>query len=390
MTTPVDEARRLAPEIKAAADDADHLRRMPDATWKAMHEAGLFRALQPKRWGGGEVHLREFYDAVIETSRASGSAGWVMGVIGVHPWQLSLFPDETQDEMWAVDAARMHSSSYQPTGKAERVSGGYRLSGRWSFSSGSHHCTAVNVGVIAGTQDIGGGIELPDFRSMVVFEGDYQLIDNWHTSGMKGTGSRDIVIDDVFVPEHRSQSHLDYILDRPLPGWTLNNGSLYRAPWAVVFNFALAASVFGTALGYLDTWLAESSGRSAPFGGRVVDDPLMQRRVAEFTWDVDAAIAQLRRDADVMMDAASSEELLSREQRVAMRWNVNRGCEVVARAVNELHHAASGRAIFSDHPLQRGYQDVQGALGHAFLVGDSISLAHGASKLGGNAMPVMA
>ena len=91
-----------------------------------------------------------------------------------------------------------------------------------------------------------------------------------------------------------------------------------------------------------------------------------------------------------MMDAASSGDALGREQRVAMRWNVNRGCEVVARAVNELHHAASGRAIFSDHPLQRGYQDVQGALGHAFLVGDSISLAHGASMLGGNAMPVMA
>ena len=78
------------------------------------------------------------------------------------------------------------------------------------------------------------------------------------------------------------------------------------------------------------------------------------------------------------------------DQRIEMRWNANRSCEIVGRAVNELHHSASGRAIFSDHPLQRGYQDVQGALGHAFLVGDSISLAHGASKLGGNAMPVMA
>ena len=388
--TLVDEVRRLAPAITADADEADQLRRMPDTTWKSMHEAGLFRALQPARWGGGEVHLREFYDAVIEASRASGSAGWVMGVIGVHPWQLALFPDETQQEMWGADPARMHSSSYQPTGKATKVPGGYRLSGRWSFSSGSHHCTAVNVGVMAGVRDVGGGLELPDFRSMVVFEGDYALVDNWYTSGLKGTGSRDIVIDDVFVPEHRSQSHLDYILDRPLPGWDLNPGALYRTPWAVVFNFALAASVFGTALGYLDTWLAEASGRSTPFGGRVADDPLMQRRVAEFSWDLDAAVCKLQRDADEMMQAAAAGEVLGKDRRVAMRWNANRSCEIVGRAVNELHHAASGRAIFADHPLQRGYLDVQGALGHAFLAGGGISLGMGADLLGGAAAPVMA
>ena len=128
--TMVDEATRLAPEIAAAGAEADELRRMPDATWKAMNEAGLFRALQPARWGGGEVGLRDFYEAVVRTSRASGSAGWVMGVIGVHPWQLALFPDETQHEMWGADPSRMHSSSYQPTGKAEKVSGGYKLTGR--------------------------------------------------------------------------------------------------------------------------------------------------------------------------------------------------------------------------------------------------------------------
>ena len=388
--TMVEAARRIAPELAGANDEADQLRRLPDTSWKAMHEAGLLRALQPARWGGGEVHLRDFYTAAAEVSRASGSAGWVMGVIGVHPWQLALFADEAQQEMWGADPGRMHSSSYQPTGKAEKVSGGYRLSGRWSFSSGSHHCTAVNVGVIAGLCDVGGGLELPDFRSMVVYEGDYRLIDNWNTSGMKGTGSRDIVIDDVFVPDHRTQSHLDYMLDRPLPGWEQNGGALYRTPWAVVFNYALAASVFGTALGYLDTWLAEASTRKTPFGGAVANDPLVQRRVAEFTWDLDAAIVKMDRDADVMMEAAAAGEFLSKDQRIEMRWNANRSCEIVGRAVNELHHAASGRAIFSDHPLQRGYQDVQGALGHAFLVGDVISLGLGSARMGGMPLPVMA
>jgi 3-hydroxy-9,10-secoandrosta-1,3,5(10)-triene-9,17-dione monooxygenase len=388
--TLVDEARRLAPDLAASNAEADQSRRLPDSVWKTMHEAGLFRALQPARWGGGEVHLREFFDAVIEVSRSSGSAGWVMGVIGVHPWQLALFPERAQQQMWGADPGRMHSSSYSPSGKAIKVDGGYRLSGRWSFSSGSDHCSAVNVGVMAGRRDMGAGVELPDFRSMVVFEGDYEIVDTWHTAGLKGTGSNDIVIDDVFVPDHLSQSHLDYLLDAPLPGWDVNTGPLYRAPWAVVFNFALAASVYGTALGYLDTWLAQSVGRSGPFGARVVDDALMQRRVAEFVWDLDAVIAKLHRDCDLVMDTAASGVFMAQTRRVELRWNVTRGCEIVGRAVNELHHAASGRSIFSDHPLQRGYQDVQGALGHAFLVGDAISLSVGAARLGGAPVPVMA
>ena len=388
--TLVEEAQRVAPELAASNAEADQLRRLPDTVWRSMHEAGLFRALQPARWGGGEVHLREFFDAVTEVSRASGSAGWVMGVIGVHPWQLALFPEQTQQEMWGADPGRMHSSSYSPSGKAIKVDGGHRLSGRWSFSSGSDHCSAVNVGVLAGTRDLGGGFELPDFRSMVVFADDYQIVDTWHTAGMKGTGSKDIVIDDVFVADHQSQSHLDYLFDEPLPGWDVNPGALYRAPWAVVFNFALAASVYGTALGYLDTWLAESTGRSNPFGVKVPDDALMQRRVAEFVWDLDAVVAKLHRDCDIVMETAAAGAFLPQPQRVDMRWNVTRGCEIVGRAVNELHHAASGRSIFSDHPLQRGYQDVQGALGHAFLVGDGISLSVGSSRLGGSPVPVMA
>ena len=220
-----------------------------------MHEAGLFRALQPTRWGGGEVKLREFVDAVMQVGRASGSASWVMGVIGVHPWQLALFPDEAQHDVWGADRGRMHSSSYVPSGKAEKVPGGYRISGRWSFSSGSDHCSAVNLGVIAGRKDVGGGIEVSDFRSMLLLAGDYTIDDNWHVAGMKGTGSKDIIVDNAFVPEHRSQSHLDYFMDQPLPGWELNTGPLYRLPWSVVFNFALAASIYGTALGFIDRWV---------------------------------------------------------------------------------------------------------------------------------------
>ena len=120
-------------------------------------------------------------------------------MIGVHPWQLALFPDQAQQEMWGEDPTTLHSSSYNPTGKAEKVAGGYRLSGRWSFSSGCDHCRGVNLGAIAGAREIGGAT-LPDFRSFLLLPGQYRIEDNWHVAGLKGTGSKDIVVDDAFVP----------------------------------------------------------------------------------------------------------------------------------------------------------------------------------------------
>ena len=114
--TLVERAKRLAPAFAAAAAEDVKLRRLSDATWANLLEGGFLRALQPARWGGGEVHIVEFIDAVVELSRASPSAGWVAGVIGVHPWQLALFDDAAQQDMWKSDPTTMHSSSYNPTG----------------------------------------------------------------------------------------------------------------------------------------------------------------------------------------------------------------------------------------------------------------------------------
>ena len=149
----IDDVRKITDELAAAEAEGQALRRLPDQVWQHLLASGILRALQPARFGGGEVTLVEFLDAVVELSAASPSAGWVAGVIGVHPWQLALFADEAQQEMWADDPERMHSSSYNPTGSAERVDGGYRVSGRWSFSSGCDHCRGVNVGAIVRATD---------------------------------------------------------------------------------------------------------------------------------------------------------------------------------------------------------------------------------------------
>jgi 3-hydroxy-9,10-secoandrosta-1,3,5(10)-triene-9,17-dione monooxygenase len=373
----LDEAKALAKQFADAAPGDDGLRRLSDRTWRLLLDGGFLRALQPARWGGGEVTLLEFVDAAIELSRASPSAGWVAGVIGVHPWQLALFPERAQQEMWGNDPTTMHSSSYNPTGKAEKVPGGYKVWGRWSFSSGCDHCKGVNLGAV-----VPGG-ELPDFRSFLLHPGQYRIEDNWHVAGLKGTGSKDIVVAETIVPEYRTQSHLEYAMGRPLPGQEQNDGVLYRMPWSVVFNMALVSSILGSARGYIDTWIEQSAGRSSgPGGARLADDAQMQRRIAEATWSLDAATTRVRADAVELWQMAEARQTPSMQQRAQLRWNMNRGCEIVGGAVAELQRAASGRSIYIDHPLQRRFQDIQGALGHAFVVPDPLARAVGGTLLG--------
>jgi len=377
----VTEAKRLAPQLAGTAARDRELRRLSDQTWKLLLDGGFLRSLQPARWGGGEVALIDFVDAMIELSRVSPAAGWVAGVIGVHPWQLALFDDAAQRELWDEDAATMHSSSYNPTGKAEKVAGGYRVSGRWSFSSGCDHCRGVMLGAICGSREVAGK-PVRDFRSFLLRRDQYQIDDNWHVAGLQGTGSKDIVVAEAFVPEHRSQSHIDYATNLSLPGQKLNDGPLYRLPWSVVFHMALASATLGSARGFVDLWTAHTRDRTLSFGGRAAEDALMQKRLAEATWYLDASIMRMRADAIELGQMAEARKAAPMELRARMRRNLNRGCELVGQAVAELFHAATGRAVFLDHPLQQRFQDLQAAMAHAYLTPDQVARAVGGSLLG--------
>lgn len=378
----LESAKRVGPQLAELAAEDNRLRRLSDRTWALLLEGGFIRALQPVKWGGGERTLVEFADAIMELSRVSPSAGWVAGVIGVHAWQLALFDERAQRDMWGSDATRMPSSSYNPTGKAEKVASGYRLSGRWSFSSGCDHCCGVILGAVCGSSEIAGN-QIPDFRSFLLMPDQYQIDDNWHVAGMKATGSKDILVDEAFVPDYRTQSHLDYAMSLPLPGQKLNEGTLYRLPWSVVFHIALAASVLGAARGFVETWTSLTSERMLSLGGgRAKDDALMQRRLADALWYLEASITQMRADAVELWKMAEARESTTPAARARMRWNMNRGCELVGQAVGDLFHAASGRSTFLDHPLQGRFQDIQAALGHAYLAPDPLARAVGGMLLG--------
>jgi 3-hydroxy-9,10-secoandrosta-1,3,5(10)-triene-9,17-dione monooxygenase len=379
--TLVEKARGLAPALRERADQTNRLRRLPESTWKDLVETGIVRGLQPARWGGAEAHPREFYSAVSEIARAEGCAGWVAGIIGVHPWQVALFPKETQEEIWGEDPAAMNSSSFAASGKAERVAGGFRLKGRWSFSSGCDHCRWVVLGAVVGNLDIEGK-RFADLHSFLLPRKDYRIDDNWHVAGLAGTGSKDIVVEGALVPAHRSQSHWDYTMGRPLPGWELNPGPLYRLPFPLVFINTLTAAIVGAAAGFLDVWLEIGRTRVGGLGLVVSKDPYSQKLAAEASYAIKTATLKFLHDCDEMMDATCAGHSLTLERRAELRYNTVRCAQMAAHAVDQLFEAGGGHSIFIDHPLQRRYQDIRAMMAHAAMAPNPAAKLYGAAQLG--------
>jgi len=190
--------RALLPALRERAVPAERLRRLPDETFADFQEAGLFRCLQPKRYGGYELDPATLYQAVIEVGAVCGSTGWILGVIGIHNWHLALFAPQAQDDVWGKDTSIQVSTSLAPTGTVTRVDGGFRLQGRWSFSSGCDFCHWAALGGIVPPLEEG---EPPDPRTFLVPRSDYTIEDTWYAVGLCGTGSKDVVVDDAFVAE---------------------------------------------------------------------------------------------------------------------------------------------------------------------------------------------
>lgn len=386
--TIVDKARSVAADLAATDADSARLGYLSDEAWSLLQDIGILRAFQPKRWGGGEETIADYADAVVEIGRASASAGWVASVVGVHPWQLALFTEQAQEELWGQNPLRAFSSSYTPTGTIEKANGGYRVSGRWSFSSGVDRCDGVILGGIAGERELN-GTTYPDFTSVVLDRGQFTVEDTWNVRGLRGSGSKDIVVGGVFVPAYRGQSHVLYThgYGTSLPGQELNTAALYRVPWAVIFNLIIAAAAIGAAQGFLDAWTDETRGRRSNYGGMLRDEASVQSHLAEAAWMVDAARVKLRRTSTEILQAAEAHVLLTQQERAFYRWDLARSAQVAVDAAARLIRVASGRTAYADHPLHTKFQDVMTAAGHAFLFPDPLGLAWAGRELGAARLP---
>jgi 3-hydroxy-9,10-secoandrosta-1,3,5(10)-triene-9,17-dione monooxygenase len=358
----LDRVRALLPALRERTARAEQLRRLPTETFADFQQAGLFRALQPRRYGGYELDPGTFYQAVMEVGTVCGSSAWVLGVVGVHNWHLAIFPPQAQEDVWGEDTSIQLSTSLAPTGTVERVEGGYRLRGRWSFSSGCDLCHWAVLGGIAPPAEPG---QPPDARVFLLPRRDYAIDDNWHVMGLCGTGSKDLVVEDAFVPAYRTHSYLDAFHLRH-PGNAVNGAPLYRLPFGIIFPYGITAPAIGAALGAFESFREQSLKRiNLRDQSRVAEDPFTQFRLAEAVGEIGAARDRMLGNFAEMMRLVRTGQEIPLADRARYRWDAGKAIDWSVKAVDRLFEASGGRGIFLDNPIQRAWRDVHAMRAHA-------------------------
>ncbi|TCP45362.1 3-hydroxy-9,10-secoandrosta-1,3,5(10)-triene-9,17-dione monooxygenase [Tamaricihabitans halophyticus] len=373
--------REILPVIAERAQEAEEQRRIPPESIKALQELGLFRLLQPKRFGGFEEDPNTFYSAIRLLASACGSTGWVGAVLGVHPWQLGLFDAKAQEEVWGADTDTRISSSYAPMGRATPVDGGFRFTGRWSFSSGCDYASWVFLGGLV--LDESGSPT--DFRTFLLPATDYAIDDVWDTIGLRGTGSNDIIVEDVFVPDYRTLSFVDTGKCR-CPGQEVNPGPLYRLPFASVFSCSIAVPVVGMATGAYRAYVEHTRERvRASTRGKAADDTFNQLRIAEAASEIDTAMHGIERGIGEELELAHRAEKIPLPLRLRLRRDQVNATGAAIRAVDRLFESAGGRALKVGTPIQRFWRDAHAGRVHAINDPEKVLAMFGQHELG---MPV--
>ncbi|EJM12841.1 MULTISPECIES: acyl-CoA dehydrogenase family protein [Pseudomonas] len=373
----IERARSLVPALKARTAQADKDLKVPQESVAELQSAGLLRALQPKAFGGYEVDPRTFFE--IQTILAEGcmSTAWIYGVMGVHPWQLARYPIEAQREVWADDHNALICSTYMPAARVTVVEGGYRISGRWGFSSGSEHCQWVFLGGILPPD----GELAAEHGTFLLPRKDYQIERNWDVMGLRGTGSHDIVVEDVFVPAHRVQRTNNWTLEAT-PGRRVNTNPIYAIPFAQVFSRAVSTSAIGALQGAINEFRDNAAKHIGKHGARTADDPVAQTAVAEAMITVDSLRLVLERNYEHLMSLARVGEYPDTETRLLYRYQSAYVTNICAERANDLLRSMAASGLYNTNPVARLFRDLHQARGHIANNYMAYGRSYGAVMLG--------
>jgi 3-hydroxy-9,10-secoandrosta-1,3,5(10)-triene-9,17-dione monooxygenase len=368
----VDRVRALAPRFAERAGAAEEARRIPPESATDMLDAGLARILLPKQIGGYGLGFDTWYEVTRELSKSDASHGWCAGLIIHHSHLISQFPQAAQKAVWAESLDIPIAASFAPSAKAEAADGGYRISSAGSsFASGVDHCAWVMLGGI--THDGPG----PEWKFFLVPPGDYTVRDTWFTAGMRGTGSKTIVVEDALVPESRVL-RLNALRDGEAPGSTLYDGVIFHTPFFYYAPISFATPMLGAAQGAYEIFRDWTKTRKAQDGTALAEKASVQVRMARAAADIDAAELLLQRAVQVT-DApeAYSPALLARSVRDFARIS-----ELTVVAIDTLV-ALSGTAGFtSSHPIQRAWRDIHFMSMHISLNTETNFTHYGRMELG--------
>lgn len=373
-------AKRIAEVCRANATATEKLRRMPPENVKAMVESDLIGLIIPKDRGGyGIDSWMTVADVVSEVGRACGSSGWCFDLLMHHHWVLGMYPAEAQDMVYKADPRAKIGTSFMPVGKTTRAPGGYRLSGEWSFASGIDHSDWAILGAPIMPAD---GKGPPDIRFFLLGPGEFTVRDVWNTVGLRGSGSNNVVVNDVLVREENTLRAADFATSGHAPGAKINPGVMFREPGYTTFPFGIFCPMLGIARGALDCFTEFASKRS-PSMGR---DPTAQlygtqRAIGEAAAEIDAAYL-LAKDND---ERLQKNPAMGETETLAIRRNFTLASRLLMRAADRLFEAAGARGIADSNPIQRFWRDAHAAGNHVAWNVEGNYMAAGAHALG---MPV--
>ncbi len=371
-------AAAMIPALRERADQCEAENKVPDATIADFQAAGFFKILQPRRYGGYEMDPEVFYEVQMKVAEGCMSSAWVLGVVAVHNWQLALFDPQAQEDVWGEDQTTLISSSYMPRAEVTPVEGGYRISGRWGFSSGVDHCEWAFLGGLVPDPETG----QPDFWTFLVPRKDFKILSIWNTIGLGGTGSQDVTVEDAYVPAYRTHRSKDGFAATN-PGAKVNPGPLYKLPFGQVFVRAVSSSSIGALQGALDTFLETGARRkSNNTFASAAGDPDVQVLVAETQAAIDEMKAVLFRNFGVLNDYARKGESADLETRLRFRYQSaqisGRCCALISR----IFFLSGADGVYRGNPISRAFCDIHAGRTHVANNPNAVGRNFGGVMLG--------
>ncbi|MGB0575993.1 MAG: acyl-CoA dehydrogenase family protein [Alphaproteobacteria bacterium] len=373
-------ASDMVPVLQERARDAELARRIPEETDQAFRDAGFYRVLQPARFGGLELDFGTQTELAIKLSPGCASSGWVAAVTACHGWLLGMFPPKAQEDVWGKNPEASIASSFLGFGPTiERVEGGLHIDGRWGFSSGVNHCSWVVLQVAVPPEKEG---DRPQLHFALVPLDECEIVDTWQTTGLAATGSNDLVLKDVFVPDYRT---VDFMALRggPTPGSEVNPGYLYSLPQRATFSFNLVGSVIGSANGTVQMLIEEMKKRVTVGGANLQELSTVRYRIAEAESEVAAAYSLMDRNRAEIIAKGKAGDIPTIEDRARYRRDNGYATKLCVQAVDRIYPIMGGRGIVSGNAVNRAWRDVHAISHHIALTWDVVASTAASLAVGG-------
>jgi 3-hydroxy-9,10-secoandrosta-1,3,5(10)-triene-9,17-dione monooxygenase len=373
-------ARALVPQLRDRASQTEELRRLPPETERDLHESGLFRIVQPKRVGGSEFDYVSLVDFADTIALADASVAWNLANLSSHHWMLAMFDSTAQDAVWTKDANALIASSFVfPAGRARKVEGGYVLRGRWPFSSGVDASEWNMLAGIVSSDDEADGIE---YRIFLLHKSDYRTIDTWHASGLRGTGSNDVEVNDVFVAQPMTLAVAD-LAGGPTPGSAANSNALYALPVFSLFPYVLSGVALGNAQACLDDYIELARHRASTYNrAKLADLQSTKIKIAEASAKIDAARLIMRSTCIKAMSDARAGHIPDMAEKTKSRRDGAYSVNLCTEAVSLLFAASGARGLYTSGALQRQFRDASAINSHIAFNFDAQGTNYGRVALG--------